>query len=114
MIETNYTLDVAFDELTKEIEKVIGEEVHKFYRDLKQVGRDVRDTGFFFESFVAPKKDGLNFQIRNTAPYSPILARGRKTIDGKAYGSLKWYNGLNPMLAKLEADIIKRTDTIRV
>jgi len=115
MLKEDYSLSIAVDEMTKEIDVAINREVHKFYKDMLQVGRDVRDTGHFFESFVAPRRIGkYGWNIRNTAKYAPVLARGRQTIGGKAYGSLKWYYGLSPMLDKLQVDIIKETDKIKV
>ena len=115
MIKTNFTLDVAFEELTKEIDVAIGREVSLLMGMLGNLYGGLWDTGHFFRSWKAPHKIGeYNWNIRNTADYAPVLSRGRKTINGKAYGSLKWYNGLNPMLDKLEADIINATDKIKV
>ena len=114
MLQTDYDLDIAVKEMTKEIDIAIGREVHKFYTRLTQKGRDVWDTGHFFRSFKDPVKNGFNWTIINTADYAPVLARGRRTIGGKAYGSEKWSNGINPMLKKLEADIIEATDKIKV
>ena len=114
MIQTDYDLDLDIKEMTEEIDKIIGEEVHRFYNELLDKGRDVWDTGHFFRSFKDPVKTSEGWKITNTADYSPVLARGRRTINGRAYGSLNWFNGLNPMLAKLGRDIIKRTDRIKV
>lgn len=114
MVETNYTLDVAFSELTKEMDIAIGREVQKFNNLLIQKSRDVWDTGHFFRSWKAPLQNGYDWTIINTADYSPVLARGRRTINGRAYGSLNWANGLDPMLAKLKVDIINATDKIKV
>lgn len=116
MIQTTFDIDVAFEELTKEIDVAIGREVQRFYVLLKEgVARDVWLEGDFFKGFKDPKRIGeYSWEIINTAPHAVVLARGRRTINGKAYGSKKWYNGLNPMLKKLEADIIKATDKIKV
>lgn len=115
MVQTNFTVDIAFEELTKELDIAIGREVAKFNNKLTQKGRDVWDTGHFFRSFKDPVKTGTyDWRITNTAEYAPILARGRRPLGDKMAGSEKWSGGLNPMLAKLEADIIKETDKIKV
>jgi len=115
MLKEDYSLSIAVDEMTKEIDVAINREVHKFYKDLLQVGRAVWKDGIFFRNFVAPKRLGkYGWNIRNNADHSVVLARGRQVIGGKAYGSLKWYYGLSPMLDKLQVDIIKETDKIKV
>ncbi len=108
-------LSIAFDEITEEIDTIIGQEVHKFYTKFTQKGRDVWDTGHFFRSMVAPKKRMgkiSSWRIRNRADYASILWRGRERIGGRSYGSEKWRGGGAPMLKKLDNDIIRRTDAI--
>ncbi len=113
MIQAN-SISIALDEITEGLDLILGRRVHKLYEDLVQVGEDVHDTRNFKKSFVAPLKlSKYAWQIRNTADYAVVLAQGRHTVNGKAYGSLKWYNGLDPMLVKLKYDVIKEFEKVK-
>ena len=109
-----HNLTLAFDELTEEMNDIIGQEVHTFFGLLKKKGWDVRDTHFFFRSITAPiKKSKWEWQIQLKAKYSTILWNGRRKVGGRYYGSKKWSGGGEPMLRKLENDIIRRTDNVQ-
>jgi len=113
MINVTSDLTLAFEEVTEEIEQIIGEEVHNLFRGLKQAGRDVHDTWHFMRSIKAPVKNGYNWKIELKAKYSSILWRGRHKVGNKEYGSLKWYNGGQPMIYKMEREIERRTNDIQ-
>lgn len=108
----NSTLSLAFKELTDEIDRIIGDEVHMLHRDIVQKGQDVWDTGNFKRKIQAPMRTGDGWRIALRATYSDILWRGRRVIGGRAYGSLKWYGGGQPMLKKTELNIIRRANNV--
>ena len=64
-------------------------------------------------SIVAPKRVGKwDWKIQLKAKYSTILWNGRRKIGDRYYGSEKWSGGGEPILRKLENDIIKRCDNV--
>jgi len=111
--DETFPLTIALDEITEELEVMLGRRVMQLYTDLVQVGEIVHDTRNFKESFVAPQKlEQYKWRIRNTADYAVVLAQGRHTVNGKAYGSLKWYHGLDPMLKMLELGLTTQFDKV--
>jgi len=113
-MKTTFPVEIAVEEIVKEMDTIIADEVHKLYADLIQVGRDVWDTGAFFRGFSVPEQvSKYHWRIRNTADHAIVLAQGRYTIGGRAYGSLKWQHGLDPMLRKMKANIVNRFDEVK-
>jgi len=103
-------LVLKFDELTEEIDQIIGEEVHQLFNDLKQRAEYIHDTRFFKNSIMAPRKLGSNWKIALKAKYSSILWAGRD--ETLKQGSKGWYYGGEPMLKKMGNDIRRKADAI--
>jgi len=112
-IANSAKLVVEFDELTDEIALVIKQEMFMLYKDLQQKGADVHDTWNFHDLINAPKKTSYGWLIHLRAKYSDILWRGRRTIGSKSYGSLKWFAGGAPMMAKTENKIAERLKNVK-
>lgn len=114
MKSKTFPLVIAFKEITKEMDIILGRGVHKLYADLLDVGEAVHDTRNFKHSFVAPKQiEPYKWRIQNTADYSVVLSQGRHTVNGKEYGSKKWQHGLDPMLVKLGIQLEKEFDKVK-
>jgi len=112
-MKTTFPVEIALDEIVKEMDTIIADEVHKLYDDLIQVGYAVWDTGAFLRGFSVPEQlSKYEWRIRNTADHSVVLAQGRYEINGRAYGSLKWQHGLDPMLRKMKANIVNRFNEV--
>jgi len=105
---------LAIDDLSEEVDRIIADEVHSLHRAIVKKGYDVWDTGNFLRKIRVPSKTREGWRIPLRAKYSSILWRGRRTIGGRAYGSLKWAGGGQPMLKKTERNIIRRADDVRV
>ena len=101
----------ALAKIEKDAEKLIDKEATTLFTDLETLG--VRDTGFFEGSWRLTHIGVMRWRISNNAEYAIILARGRRTINGRAYGSKLWANGLSPMLAKTDKNIQRGLDAIR-
>ena len=111
---TSYSLTLVFDELTEDMHEIVDDEVVALQNALYVVGEDVRDSGNFKKSFAPLDRVGKwHWRIVNDALYSDILARGRRVVNGRAYGSLKWYHGISPMIKKTEKNIEKRVKNVR-
>lgn len=105
---------LAYDEITEELDQIIGEEVMALHAEIVQKGQDVYDTGNFKRKIQAPKRLGkYGWSIALKAKYSSILWRGRRTIGNKEYGSLKWYGGGMPMLYKMQSKIRQRFENVQ-
>jgi len=108
------SLSVEFDIISKEIVDIVEDEVVALQNDLIDVGQAVWDTGEFKNSFAPLKKlSWASWVIRNDAEHSSILARGRRQVNGKWYGSLNWVDGLDPMIKKLNDNIERATNALR-
>jgi len=112
-IEVQDTIVLDFEKMTKEIDQIIGEEVHNLFNDLKQKGEDVHDTRHFKNSIMSPRKTSYGWVIHMKAKYSSILWEGRRQIGNKFYGSVNWFNGGAPMLQKTANDITREVDNVR-
>jgi len=69
-----------------EIEQAFDEEAISLYGEVKE-GTPV-DTGDMKQDWKYERKSPLHFILRNNMDYASIIARGRFTWNGKAYGSL--------------------------
>ncbi|RLA68954.1 MAG: hypothetical protein DRG09_06925 [Epsilonproteobacteria bacterium] len=108
------TLNIAFDIVDDEIREIVEEEVIGLHNDLIDAGQAVWLSGNFKNSFAPViKKGDFEWRIENDADYASILARGRRLVNGRMYGSEKWARGMDPMIAKMEDKIEKRTDAIQ-
>jgi len=109
MTTVKSTIHLGFKEISEALDLIIGQEVHNMYSDLINIAEDIHVTRAFKKGFIAPRKiNAHDWKITNTAPHAIVLAQGRHTINGKAYGSLGWYRGIDGNLIKLKADIQKR------
>lgn len=114
MATLTQSIKVEFDIINDEISDIVEEEVFNLHNDLVDKGKDVYDTGNFERSFAPIQKLGTySWKILNDASYASILARGRRMVGGRAYGSLKWAKGIDPMLSMFNKTIEKRTDALR-
>ena len=107
------SVSFEFDMLSSKIIDIVEDEVMALQNDLIDVGQDVWDTGEFKGSFAPLKKTSeVSWVIENYAEHSSILARGRRQVNGKWYGSLNWVDGLDPMIEKLNAKIERETNAL--
>jgi len=93
----------ALDKIMAQSQEIFKITTLRLYNDLKSL--KVIDTGHFRNSWGLLQISKEHYQISNTADYASILARGRRRFRNSHgtvqwYGSLDWYNGLSPMLAK--------------
>lgn len=106
-------ITLEFDIVSDRIAEIVEEEIVELHNDLIDAGQDVWDTGNFKNSFAPIQKySAYSWRIENDAEYASILARGRRTVGGRAYGSLKWSGGIDPMIAGMESKIKERTDAL--
>ncbi len=104
---------LEFEDVNDEIEEIVEEEVVQLQNDLIDAGQAMWDTGNFKNSFAPLRKhSAFHWTILNDADYASILARGRRNVGGRMYGSEKWAGGIAPMIKKLEDNIERRTDVI--
>ena len=114
MPSSSYSITVAFDKLTEEMNDIIDDEIVALQNALYVVGEDVRDTGNFKRSFAPLERvNKWHWRIVNDATYADILARGRRPVNGRMYGSDKWFHGISNMLKKTEKNIEKRVKNVR-
>ena len=108
-----YDVSLAFEKLTDDISEIIEEETIQLHNDLIDVGEAVRDTGNFKNSWLPIRKHTpFKYTLRNSAEYASILARGRRFVGGRWYGSVKWYEGITPMLKEFEKNIEKKAANV--
>ena len=104
-----YSHDVALavEELTKDMEELIDSNVSWVFDLL--VRTTPIDTEEMQSSWHWKKVNRLLWVIRNEAEHSSIIARGRRFINGRAYGSVQngWGKGLNPFLRKFDKKLEK-------
>ena len=110
----NNTFYVVLNEAKKEAFEIIEDEIVSFHNNLIDAGQAVWNTGNFKNSFspimrITPTK----WRIENDASYASILARGRRLVNGKWYGSVKWAGGVMPMIEKLKINVERKTNAIR-
>jgi len=105
-------LVLKFNELTEELDQIIGEEVHELFNALKEKGEDVHDTRHFKNSIKAPVKRGENWRIVLKAKHSSILWSGRRAVAGRWYGSENWAGGGEPMLQKTGNNIERKARNV--
>jgi len=104
---------IAYEEMTKEIDQIIFDEVKNLRSDLEDIGEKIRVTRNFKNGIMATRKTNYGWVIQMKAKYSSILWAGRRTIGGREYGSLGWYNGGAPMLEKMGNDITRRVNDVK-
>ncbi len=111
----NDSVLVDFKFVANGVEEIVEDEVVQLHNGLIDAGQAVWDTGFFKNNFsVIQKFSDWHWVIDNDAEYASILARGRREVGGKMYGSEKWAGGLDPMIALMEKNIERRSDAVRV
>lgn len=99
--------------LTKKQNSVLAENVTMFHAELQSVA-PVGETGNFKQAWTAEKvKQGV-FTISNNMDYADVLARGRRQVMGKWYGSEQWSDGLEPMLQFYKNKINKDLNEVKV
>ena len=69
--------------------------------------------GTFKAGWQMKKINDLHWQIYNPVEYSSILFAGRRTVNGKTYGSLQWFDGGDGMVAKTDNNITRRLNNIK-
>lgn len=98
--------------LRKKQNNVLAENVTMFHAELQSVAPV--DTGAFREAWTAEKvKQGV-FTISDNMDYADVLARGRRQVMGKWYGSEQWPDGLDPMLQFYKNKITKDLSEAKV
>lgn len=86
--------------------------VAMFHAELQSVAPV--DTGDFKKAWDTEKvKEGV-FTISNNMDYADVLARGRRQVMGKWYGSEQWPDGLDPMLQFYRNKITKDLSKVKV
>jgi len=104
---------IAYEEMTKEIDQIIFDEVKNLRNDLKDIGEKIRITRNFKNGIMATRKTNYGWVIHMKAKYSSILWAGRRPVGNRWYGSLGWYEGGAPMLEKMGNDITRRVNDVR-
>ena len=108
-------LTVEFDIVSDEIAEIVEEEVIELHNRLIDAGQAVWLTGNFKNMFAPViKMSAYSWRIENDADYADILARGRRQVGGRWYGSTKWSEGLDPMIAEMVKNIEDKANAIRV
>lgn len=94
------SLTSEFDsEINREHDRLVSKVVG-FHSDL--IRASPVDTGEFKGSWKLKTNSRWDWTIENNQKYASILARGRRNINGKWYGSEQWANGLTPMLERFK------------
>ena len=101
----------ALDMIVSDSKKVIAEEAIGLKASL--VIASPVDTGNFKAGWQMKKINDLHFQIYNPVSYASILFAGRRTVNGKTYGSLQWFDGGDGMVAKTDNNITRRLNNIK-
>ena len=111
-ISSDYTnISVEFNDLRKELEGVVDEEVRKLYSELRRTSPVL--SGEFKGSWtpVSNVKGSWLWEFKNKADHASILARGREQIGGRWYGSNKggWGGGIKSFFNRFELAVERRT-----
>ena len=103
----------GLEQIEKEAKKIAHNQAKALYKDLihtapvyqytGNVPSKQRQGGHFKKSYSIMKITTWHTKIINTASYADVLARGRRIVGGRFYGSIQWRNGLAPMLKKTNA-----------
>lgn len=113
MASSSHSIKIAFKMLTDDAFEIIEEEIVNLHNDLIDVGEKIHDTRNFKNSFSPIQKvSKWHWRIENDAEYADILSRGRRVVNGKAYGSLGWYHGISPMIQKTSKNIDRRVGNV--
>jgi hypothetical protein len=108
-------LSFEFEKLDIAIEEIVKENVRIFHNKLIDKGEDVHITRTFKRGFKPIIRNGVySWTIENKVPYAGILARGRRLVNGKMYGSEKWYYGIDPMISTMVDKIEKEANALQL
>ena len=102
-----HKLTVAVEEMTKDIEELITKET-KWLRD-ELVRTTPIDTGKMKDNWTNVAQSGWVWTFRNLKDYASIIARGRRSLNGRMYGSIQngWSAGITPFFRKFDKRIEK-------
>ena len=113
----------AFKRMEREIDQVIADESLTLYDGLVAtapvyqyngpIKSKQRQGGHFKRSYNLSRLTAKHWRISNNASYADVLARGRRYVGDRYYGSLQWRAGLAPMLMKTDANLTRRFKTIK-
>ena len=101
----------ALDMIVEDSKMIIAEEAIGLKADL--VISSPVDTGAYKAGWQIKKINDLHFQIYNAISYSSIIFAGRRVVNGKAYGSLQFPLGGDPLVAKTDNNITRRMKNIK-
>jgi len=105
---------VAFQDASDEVLEIIEDEVVTLHNKMIDAGQAVWLTGLFKNSFSPIQKlSSTHWRIENDTDYASVLFRGRRMVNGRWYGSEKWAGGIDPMIAFMENEVIRKTNAIR-
>ena len=99
---------LAVEELTADIVQIIDKNVHLLRDEL--VRTTPVDTGDMKSAWTTViKTEGWLWRFGNFMKYSGIIARGRRPINGRMYGSIQngWSAGITPFFRKFDKRIEK-------
>ncbi len=96
-----------FTQLEEKVDSIVGKAALAFYNDIVRAWP--RDTGFSVGRWTLPEKIREAYIVTNNATYSPVLWRGRHSVNGKMYGSEQLPQGgvpiLNSVLVRMRKEL---------